>query len=133
MTARAMPADVAAAYARFPDAAREGALALRALIFAVAEETPEAGRIAEELRWGEPAYLTPETKSGSTIRIGVPKAGGSFALFVNCRTSLISDFRDIAPGFRFEGTRAVLFAEGEEPDSGALAQLIRAALTYHRR
>ena len=128
-----MPANVAAVFAAFPDAAQPGCRALRDLIFAVAAETPQAGPIAEELRWGQPAYLTPQTGSGTTIRIGVPKSGG-FALFLHCRTSLIEDFRPLAPeGTRFDGTRAVLFDDDDSPDRDALALLIRAALTYHLR
>lgn len=65
-----------------PDA-RRGLLALRALIFKTAARLPEVGPIEEALRWGQPAYLTPLTKSGSTLRLGVPKAGG-FALFAHC-------------------------------------------------
>ena len=124
---------VAAAYAGFPAPARAGCLALRDLVFEVAGQTPEAGRIAEELRWGQPAYLTPETKAGTTIRIGVPKGGG-YALFVHCQTTLIEGFRAVAPPeARFDGTRGVLFSDTAAVDKPAMALLIRAALTYHLR
>jgi hypothetical protein len=107
-------------------------MALRHLIFTVAVQTQGVGRIDETLRWGEPAYLTPETRSGSTIRIGTPKAGG-FALYCNCRTSLIADFRDLmGEAFRYEGTRAVLFRTPEEIDAEKLGLLISRALTWHR-
>ena len=128
-----MPPAVRVAFDAFPAPARTGCLALRALIFETAAQMPEIGCIAEELRWGEPAYLTPETKSGSTIRLGVPKSGG-YALFVHCRTTLIADFREIAPpDWRFDGTRAVLFDTAHPPQPEPLALLIRAALTYHRK
>ncbi|UYV37038.1 DUF1801 domain-containing protein [Rhodobacteraceae bacterium D3-12] len=131
MDTKAMPADVEAAFDAMPEAARQGCLALRALVLGVARDTPEAGRVSEELRWGQPAYLTPETKSGTTIRLGAPKSGG-FALFVHCQTSLIEDFRPIAPeGTRFDGKRAVLFDKPEEVQPDALGLLVRAALTYH--
>lgn len=111
--------------------ARAGLLRLRALIFEVAAETPGVGRIEEALRWGQPAYLTPDTGAGSAIRLGVPKAGG-FALFVTCSTSLIEDFRLVAPvGMRFEGKRAVLFRDAGEIDEAAMVVLIRRALSYH--
>jgi hypothetical protein len=83
---------VARAFAGFPAEARPGLHDLRALIFEVAAATPEAGPIVECLKWGQPAYLTAETKSGSTIRLGVPRSGG-FALYTHCRTTLLSDFR----------------------------------------
>lgn len=122
-----MTPGVAAAYDAMPVAARKGCLALRDLIFEVADETPGAGAISEELRWGQPAYLTP---TGTTIRLGVPKAGG-YALFVHCQTTLIEDFRPLAPpDTRFDGRRGVLFNEGDVPDAQAMKLLIRAALTY---
>ena len=122
---------VKAAFDAMPAAARQGCLALRSLIFEVAAETPEAGQISEELRWGQPAYLTPETKSGTTVRLGCPKSGG-FALLVHCQTTLIEDFRPLAPqDTRFDGKRAVLFADESGIDQAALGLLIRAALTYH--
>jgi hypothetical protein len=128
-----MRPDVQAAFEAFPEQVRERCLALRALIFDVAADMREVGQISEELRWGEPAYLTPQTRAGSTIRIGVPKAGG-YALFVNCRTRLIEEFRPLAPpDWRFEGTRAVLFRADERPSEAPLALLVRAALSYHLR
>lgn len=131
MDASTMPPEVKAAFDAMPEPARQGGLALRALVLDVARDTPEAGRVSEELRWGQPAYLTPETKAGTTLRIGCPKSGG-FALFVHCQTSLIERFRPIAPeGTRFDGTRAVLFERPEEVQPEALGLLIRAALTYH--
>ena len=127
----AMTPDVKAAFDAVKEPERRGCLALRALILEVAKETPEAGAISEELRWGQPAYLTPKTRSGSTIRVGCPKNGG-FALFVHCQTSLIEDFRKIAPpNMRFDGRRAVLFENEKDIDRVALSLLIRAALTYH--
>jgi len=85
---------VKSAFASFPDTARPGLLELRRLIFEVAE-TESVGRIEETLKWRQPAYLTPESKSGTTLRLGVPKAGG-YALFVHCQTSIISDAREVS-------------------------------------
>ena len=124
---------VAAAFASFPEPVRPALAGLRALIFAVAEATPAVGPVVETLKWGQPAYLTPVTKSGTTIRLGVPKRGG-FALFTHCRTTLLVEFRDMFPGqFDFDGNRAILFADGDELPVDELRILIRNALTYHRR
>lgn len=126
-----MTPEVNAAFKAMPSPARQGCLALREMIFEVAAETPEAGRLSEELRWRQPSYLTLETKAGTALRLGCPKAGG-FGLFVHCQTSLIEDFRPLAPaGARFDGTRAVLFTDQNDVDKAALSLLIRAALTYH--
>ena len=131
MSRLTMTPEVKAAFDALSPGAREGCLALRELILDVAEATPEAGLVTEELRWGQPAYLTPETKSGTTIRLGRAKTGG-FALFVHCQTSLIEDFRPLAPsGTRFDGRRAVLFEDQGKLEKAALRLLIRAALTYH--
>ena len=123
--------DIAQVFNSIPPGPRAGLLHLRDMIFSVARDTPGVGRVEEALRWGQPAYLTPDTKSGTTLRLGVPKSGG-FALFVNCKTTLIEDFRAMAPtGTRFEGQRAVLFAETADIDPAATEWLIRRALTYH--
>ena len=122
---------IAAAFARAPEPARAGLLALRALILKVAADVPEAGRVEETLRWGQPSYITPETKSGSTIRLGVPKAGG-FALYVHCQTTLLSDFRAVfGDDFHYENNRAVLFQTPADIKPDLLSQLIKNALTYH--
>ena len=122
---------VAAAFGRFPAPARAGLLELRGLIFDVARATPEAGPISEALRWGQPAYLTEETGAGSTLRLGVPKAGG-FALFAHCQTDIIARFRDqFEDEFAYEGNRAVLFQSREAIKPVLIAGLIKHALTYH--
>ncbi|MDX2485256.1 MAG: DUF1801 domain-containing protein [Pseudodonghicola sp.] len=126
-----MSAPVAAAFAGFPPEAQTGLRALRALILSVAADTPEAGRLSEELRWGQPAYLTPETGAGTTLRLGVPKSGG-FALFVHCQTSLIDEFRElVGRDWPVEGRRAILFEDPDAIMDPALRLLIRRALTYH--
>ncbi len=122
-----MPPEVARAFDALPGDVRPALVWLRALIFATAE-AEGAGPVEEALRWGQPAYIAPK---GSTIRLGQAKSGEA-ALFVNCRTSLIEDFRAVAPaGSRFEGTRAVLFGPGADIDEAALAILIARALTWH--
>ena len=122
---------VAAAYESFPAPEREGMLALRRLIFETAAETPGVGVLEETLKWGQPAYLTPDTKAGSTIRLGLPKQGG-FALYTHCQTTLIGDFRSLFPDdFQYEGNRAVHFKAGTPLPLDQLRLLIRSALTYH--
>ncbi|WP_323797744.1 DUF1801 domain-containing protein [Nisaea sp.] len=122
---------VAATYESFPPPLREGLLTVRKLIFATAAETPGVGTLEETLKWGQPAYLTPETKSGSTIRLGLPKQGG-FALYAHCQTTIIPDFRSLFPdAFHYEGNRAVHFKEGAALPLDPLRLLVRSALTYH--
>ncbi|SEW31750.1 protein of unknown function (DU1801) [Aliiroseovarius sediminilitoris] len=125
-------AAVADTFAGFPGDARAGLLELRDLIFETARDTPGVGRIEETLKWGQPAYLTPDSKSGTTIRLGVPKTGG-FALYVHCQTTLIAEFRSLfADGLTFDGNRAILFQDGQALPTEPLRLFIRNALTYHR-
>ena len=122
---------VAAAFAAFPEPVRAALLRLRALIFDTAAASPGVGRVTETLKWGQPAYLTAETKSGTTIRLGQPKAGG-YAVFTHCQTRVMPEFAALFPGdFTFDGTRAVLFPDGAAFDEDKLRLLIRSALTYH--
>ena len=124
---------VRAVFAAFPAPARDGLLALRQLIFEIAQDTSAAGVVKESLRWGQPAYLTPVTRTGSTLRLGVPK-GAAFALFVHCQSQLIPEFAQAYPGWdRFEGRRAVLFQDRAEIDPLRHGWLIRRALIYHVR
>ena len=127
--------DVGKAFDAMPARARESLLALRSTIFDVAAATPAVGRLEETLKWGQPAYLTPETGSGSTIRLGVPKsAAHDYALFVNCNTDLTRQFAETYPGiFTYEGTRALLFRSSDRLDGEALKHCIGLALTYHVR
>lgn len=125
--------DVAAVFDSYPAEVRGALLALRRLVFDTAQDTPEAGRIEETLKWGQPAYLTPDTKSGSTLRLGLPKAGG-VAVFTHCQTSLMSDFRVVAgTEFTFDGNRALHLDPSQPLPEDALRVLIKAALTYHLR
>ena len=123
--------DVEAKFASFPEPARSGLLTLRNLIFETAEGMPNVGALQETLKWGQPAYLTPETKSGSTIRLGLPKQGG-FAIYTHCQTTLISDFRSIFPDdFDYEGNRAIHFRDRPTLPIDKVRMLISSALTYH--
>lgn len=128
--------NVEAAFAALPETARDGLLLLRSLIFrAAAENDGAVGRLEETLKWGQPSYLTPVTKSGSTIRLGVPKSPDhDYALFVHCQTDLTVQFEANYPGeFEFEGTRALLFKAERPIQADALKHCIALALTYHAR
>ncbi len=123
---------VEAAFAAFPDAVRPGLMALRDLIFTVADETPQVTQLTEDLRWGQPSYLTPP-RVGSTIRLGSPKEGG-FGLYAHCQTTIIADFVAAYPGWdKIDGNRGVLFDDIKQIDPVRHGALIKAALTYHLR
>lgn len=119
----------------YPAEVRGRLLRLRALILETAAATEGVGPLQETLKWGQPSYLTPRTKSGSTIRIDQVKGeAGRYALYCHCQTSLIEDFRTLYPeDFRFEGKRAMLFEAQDPPSEDALRHCIALALTYHAR
>ncbi len=133
--APALPPEVAAVFAGLPQPVRQRLLEVRALVFATAAETPGVGPLTEALRWGEPAYLTAATGSGSTIRLGRPKAApGMAAVFFNCRTALVGTFRSRFPeAFGTLGDRAILLDPAAPLPAAPLAMCLATALTWHRR
>lgn len=121
---------VAQKFATYPPALRERMLKLRAMVFDTAAVTPGVGRIEETLKWGQPSYLTPETGSGTTVRIDAHQGG--VAMFVHCQTNLVETFRRHYPGLDYQGDRAIVMRNGPI-DEAALRHCIGLALTYHAR
>lgn len=132
-TVRLIPDDVAAVFETYPPVLRQRLLALRQLILDTAAATEGVGKIEEALRWGEPSYLTPETKSGSTIRLNRVKGRDDrYAIFFKCTTSLVETFRQLYPDrFAYSGNRAIEFDVGETVPAGELSHCIALALRYH--
>lgn len=128
-----MPLQVAEVFDPLPPEARKLLLELRTLIFETADGLPEVGTLTETLKWGEPAYLTEETRSGSTIRLGWKSATpDTVYLYFNCRTDLVDRFRAMfGEDLACEGNRAIALPVTEPIPRGALEVCIEAALTYH--
>jgi len=127
----ALPAEVQGAFERYPVPVRERLLAVRALIYETAMDTDGVGPLTETLKWGEPAYLTEETGSGSTIRLGVVRdAPETAAVFVNCRTTLVDSFRSIAPDLDYRGDRALLLPAAGALPVDSLRRCLALALAY---
>lgn len=127
MIAESPPANVRAAFQKFPAPARAVLLAARDTIIALAKSN-DVGRLTETLKWGQPAYLTEETKAGSTIRLGLQ--GGEPAAFFTCSTSLVDGFRaDFPDTLVYHGNRALTLAL---PFPVELDICLTRALTYHR-
>jgi len=125
---------VNAVFGAYPDPVKAKLLALRRLIFDTAKATKGVGALEEALKWGQPSYLTAESKSGSTIRIDQVKAeAGGYAVYFHCQTDLVETFRELYPQLRYSGNRAILLDAGEKMPEAALRHCIALALTYHAR
>ena len=125
-------ADVEKVFLSYPDDIRRRLYVLRDLILDTAESIEAVGPITETLKWGEPAYLTEKSKSGSTIRIGWKESSPTqYAMYFNCRTSLVDTYRTLFPDLSFAGSRALLFDQDEDPPAESVSKCIQLALTYH--
>jgi Domain of unknown function (DU1801) len=125
---------VAAVFKAYPVGLRNRLLALRTLVFDVAAKTEGVGPLTETLKWGQPSYLTQETRSGTTVRLDRLKKGDGYALYFHCQSGLVPRFRELYPErFRFEGKRALLFAPDERLPLQALRHCVALALTHHLR
>ena len=123
---------VEAVFKAYPKPVKTRLLALRRLILDTAKTTRGVGALEETLKWGQPSYLTPATKSGSTIRIDQLKAeAGQYAVYFHCQTNLVETFRELYPELRYEGNRAILLAAEDKVPEAALRRCVALALTYH--
>ena len=125
-------AAVEGVFSAYPKPVKARLLALRRLIRDTAKTTRGVGALEETLKWGQPSYLTLETKSGSTIRIDQVKPGpGQYAVYFHCQTNLVETFRELYPELRYEGNRAILLGADDKLPEAALRHCVALALTYH--
>ncbi len=123
---------VEAVFGAYPKPVKAKLLALRRLIFDTAKATKGVGALEEALKWGQPSYLTPETKSGSTIRIDqVKPEAGQVAVYFHCQTNLVETFRELSPELSFAGNRSILLNARDKLPAAALRHCVVLALTYH--
>lgn len=120
--------DVLQAYENYPLLARQKLYMLRELILEVAFKLG-INDLEETLKWSEPSYLC---SGGSTIRLAWrSKYPGQFAIFFNCKTSLVDTFREVfSSTFTFEGNRAIVFKDQDEIPIKEIKQCIELALRY---
>lgn len=124
------PPDIATVIQHYPLDVAQRLHDLRALIHDVAATSDGCGSLTENLKWGQPSFEAVRPKSGTPLRIGVPKTGG-VALYAHCQTTVISRARDIfSDVFSFDGNRAILLPVTGDWPEGPLRQVIRSALTY---
>jgi hypothetical protein len=124
---------VEAVFRTYPEPLKTKLLTLRRLILDTARTTAGVGALEETLKWGQPSYLTSETKTGSTIRIDRAKSGpGQYALYVHCQTDLVATFRELYPTeLSYGGNRSIILNAKDEIPVPALRHCVALALTYH--
>lgn len=123
---------VEAVFAAYPRDVRASLMALRHLIFEIAEETEGVGKLTETLKWGQPSYLTTASGSGTTLRIDALKDSETgYALYFSCRTNIAEMARSILPeNISLEGTRAILLDTKTPIPVSEISQCIKLVLTY---
>ncbi|MET4803319.1 DUF1801 domain-containing protein [Bradyrhizobium sp. LB11.1] len=132
MTEPLLPREVSRAFDAFPLPIRRRLLDVRKLIFATAAAHDGIGPLTETLKWGEPAYLTEQSGSGSTIRLGRVKDSEHAAILFNCKTTLIDTFRErFSDQFEYRQTRALLLNVVGALPKQELTICLSLALTYH--
>jgi len=116
----------------YPRPVKAKMLALRRLILDTAKATRGVGALEETLKWGQPSYLTTESKSGSTVRIDQVKSEASqVAVYFHCQTNLVETFRELYPELKYSGNRAILLDAGDRLPEAELRHCVALALTYH--
>lgn len=126
--------EVAAVFQSYPQKIRAKLMYLRQLILETAAAMEIVGEIEETLKWGEPSYLTPKTKTGSTIRIDWKKSHPEqYAIYFKCTANLVPAFKaKYAKTLRFEKNRSIVFTLDEKVPAKEVKNCIALALTYHR-
>ena len=124
---------VAAVFDAYPKEIKLKLMFLRQLIFDVASRTDGVGELEETLKWGQPSYLTTQSRSGSLVRIDQIKSQkGKYAMYFHCQTTLVDTFKEMYQDvFKFGGNRSINFSEEDKVPVEALSQCISMALTYH--
>ena len=125
--------EIAATFESYRPEISEKLLTIRAIIFKIAQQHSEIGRIVEALKWQEPSYLTDSPKSGLTIRLSTTQHAEIYAISVHCQSRLISDFKEVYPQLSYDNNRSILLNINDEIPTQLIAQFIYLALTYHYR
>jgi len=125
--------DVKQVFDSFPQEARSRLMEVRDLILKCAANDNAIGKLTETLKWGEPAYLTEQTGSGSTIRLGFKESQPeSVAVYFNCQTTIVSDIQQhYADKFTCEDNRVLLLPVNQPIPAEELTECLNIALKYH--
>jgi len=128
-----IPDDVKSAFDNYSASSRKTLLEIRRLILNCAAQDETIGQITETLKWGEPAYLTEKSRSGSTIRLGSDDhKPDCVAVYFNCQTTLVKDIQSKFPDvFECENNRVLYLSIQKPLPKEQLSQCLTMALRYH--
>ena len=128
-----LPHPIQAATTDYPEAVKATFAKIREMILDEADRLG-AGPMEETLKWGEPAYLTSVTKSGSTIRLAwKPTDPDNCNIYLNCNTDLVARIKTEFPdAFKTTGNRCIHIPLGETLPELPIRAVISMALTYHK-
>ncbi len=116
---------------KYPEPVKSRLIELCSLILEVALSIDEVGELEETLKWGQPSYLPSKTKSGTSIRIDADtRFGLDYALYVNCKTNLVENWRELYPALKYGSNRSVHFSVDDELEKEKIKHMIAMALTY---
>lgn len=124
--------DVADIISSYPPKARSKIKELRHLILQAAKKDDRIGFLQETVRWGQPSYITSETKSGSLVRFDLlKKQPDKIALYFHCQTNLVPMFKNWYPELQYMGNRAIILDVKNRLPKQKLEKCILAAFTYN--
>ena len=123
--------NVSAVFASYGEKDRLKLEQLRSFVMAAVHGIDPDLKVAETLKWGQPAYAV---QRGSPIRLGwSKKEPQGCAIFFHCQTSLVETFKTLyGDRLTYEGKRAVVFPGDEPVPEKIVSHCITLALTYHR-
>ena len=126
-----MISKVANKYNSYPPKVRVELLKLREIIIDIALNDDQIDYLGEELKWGEPSFLT--KSSGTTLRIDWKEnSQNHISLFVNCRTKLVSIYKDLYPDdFEYIGNREIRLSLFKKYSLEKISKCIELALKYN--
>ena len=127
--------EVAGVFKTYPREIRKQLMSVRRLIFETASATEGVGELEETVRWGEPAYLTTQSKSGTTVRLGWKKIQSISVRFAfSLPEQAHRDMQDPFPrSISYQGNRSLLFNRDDKVPVEELSACLAIALTYHRK
>jgi hypothetical protein len=123
--------EVELVFNNYPDSVRSKMFALRKLVIDTAKEIDGITKLEENLKWGEPSYLT---KNGSTLRMDwKAKNPEQYALYFKCTSRLVETFKLVFKNtLKYEGNRAIVFELDDVIPTDIIKQCIKSTLTYHK-